>query len=143
MSAHAAAPAQKTRTAPARPPSGFPLGFYRYRNYVLFAATSLFMMLGCAMLLDALHALGQGEAAWQAFLTRMARPYYLATSTVVLLFTLYFVIRFAWVGRKIAAGRIGPIPRPPVPMAVTGILPIAGFPVLWLILLLILGGFLP
>ena len=57
------------------------MGFYRYRNYVVFAATSLFMMLGCAMLLDAIHALGQGEEAWLAFLARMARPYYLATST--------------------------------------------------------------
>jgi divalent metal cation (Fe/Co/Zn/Cd) transporter len=135
--------AAKTRTARARPPDGFPLGFYRYRNYIVFAATSLFMMLGCAMLLDAIHALGQGEAAWLAFLARMARPYYLATSTVVLLFTLYFVFRFAWVGRKIAAGRIGPIPRPPVPMFVTGVAPIGGFLTLWLILLLILGGFLP
>ena len=138
-----AAPVQKTRVAPARPPAGFPLGFYRYRNYIVFAATSVFMMLGCAMLLDAIHALGQGEEAWLAFLARMARPYYLTTSTVVLLFTLYFVFRFAWVGRKIAAGRIGPIPRPPVPMFVTGILPIGGFLTLWLILLLILGGFLP
>jgi hypothetical protein len=72
----------------------------------------------------------------------MARPYYLATSTVVLLFTLYFVIRFAWVGRKIAAGRIGPIPRPPADVR-DRCAPIGGFVTLWLILLLILGGFLP
>ncbi|HXZ86784.1 MAG TPA: hypothetical protein VEI82_14980 [Myxococcota bacterium] len=142
MSAHAPA-AEKTRTAAARPPSGFPFGFYRYRNYVLFAATSVFMALGCVGLLEGLHALGQGPEAWNAWLARMARPFDLALSLVVLAFTLYFAIRFGWVGRKIGAGRIGPVPRPPLPMPVLGVAPIGGFITLWLILLAILGGLLP
>jgi fumarate reductase subunit C len=142
VSAHAAA-VQKTPTAPPRPPAGFPVGFYRYRNYVLFAATSVFMGLGCVGLLEALHALGKGEAAWNEYLADMARPHNLALSTVVLGFTLYFVIRFAWVGRKIAAGRIGPVPRPPVPMPLIGVAPLAGSALLWVILLAIFGGLLP
>ncbi|HTO53133.1 MAG TPA: hypothetical protein VMR50_07080 [Myxococcota bacterium] len=139
MSAHAA---PRTPTAPARPPSGFPVGFYRYRNYILFAATSLFMALGCIGLLEGLHALGKGEAAWNGFLARMARPHNLVLSVVVLGFTLYFVIRFAWVGRKIGAGRIGPVPRPPLPMPLLGVAPIGGFVTVWLVLLAILGGLL-
>ena len=142
MSAHAVTPS-KTPTAPARAPSGFPIGFYRYRNYVLFAATSVFMALGCVGLLEALHALGQGEAAWNEYLADMAKPHNLALSSAVLGFTLYFVIRFAWVGRKIAAGRIGPIPRPPMPMPVLGVAPLLASIPLWLILLAIFGGLLP
>lgn len=141
MSAHAPA-APKTRTAPPRPPSGFPLGFYRYRNYVLFAATSVFMALGCFALLEAVYALSRGEAAWNAWLAAMAKPHFLVLSTVILLFTLYFAFRFGWVGRKIGAGRIGPVPRPPLPMLVLGVAPLGGFVTLWLILLAILAGVL-
>jgi hypothetical protein len=141
VSGHAAAEA-KTRTAPARAPSGFPLGFYRYRNYVLFAATSFFMALGCIGLLAGLHALSLGEGAWNAWLATLAEPHWLVLSTLVLLFTLYFAIRFFWVGRKIAVGRIGPIPGPPLPMPALGVLPIGGIVTAWLILLAILGGLL-
>jgi hypothetical protein len=135
--------AEKTRTAAPRPPAGFPFRFYRYRNYVVFAATSVFMALGCVGLLEALYALGRGEEAWKEFLANMAKPHNLVLSLVVLGFTLYFVLRFAWVGRKIAAGRIGPIPRPPLPMPLLGVAPIGGFLTLWLILLAILAGVLP
>lgn len=141
MSAHAARE-HKTPVAPARPPAGFPVGFYRYRNYILFALTSVFMGLGCVGLIEALAALGKGEAAWNEFLANMAKPHNLALTTVVLLFTLYFAIRFAWVGRKIGAGRIGPLPKPPLPMPLLGVAPIGGFVTLWLILLVILGGVL-
>jgi hypothetical protein len=132
----------RTPTAPPRPPAGFPLGFYRYRNYILFALTSVFMALGCVGLIEALYALGKGEQAWNEFLARMSSPLHLGLSTAVLLFTMYFVIRFAWVGRKIAAGRIGPIPRPPLPMPILGVAPVAGSLLLWAILLAILGGLL-
>jgi hypothetical protein len=135
-------PAGKTRTAPSRGPSGFPVGFYRYRNYVLFASTSVFMALGCVALLEGLHALSQGPEAWQAWLATMSQPHNLALSTLVLAMTLYFVIRWGWVGRKIGAGRVGPIPRPPLPMPLLGVAPIGGFVTLWLILLAILGGVL-
>jgi Fumarate reductase subunit C len=142
VSAHAPAPS-KTRTAPPRPPAGFPFGFYRYRNYVLFASTSVFMALGCFALLEGLHALASGEAAWNAWLAAMARPPFLALSSVILLFTLYFAFRFGWVGRKIGAGRVGPLPRPPLPLPVLGIAPLGGFVTLWLILLAILAGVIP
>jgi hypothetical protein len=142
VSAHGAAAAAKTRTAPSRKPDGFPFGFYRYRNYVVFAFTCIPMALGGVGLLEALHALGKGEEAWNAWLAEMARPFNLTLSLVVLAFTLYFVFRFAWVGRKIAIGRIGPIPGPPLPMPVLGVAPLAGAVPLWLIVFALLGGLL-
>ncbi len=135
----ATASAEKTRTSPARKPDGFPLGWYRYRNYTLFAFTCVPMAISLACLVIGIFALGQGEAAWQAWLARQATP---AFRLVHLGFTLYFAIRFAWVGRKIGVGRIGPIPGPPLPMPLLGIAPIGGFVTLWLVLLVILGGWL-
>ena len=139
MSAPAAA-GERTRTARARGPNGFPFGFYRYRNYVLFAATSVFMALGCVGLLEGLHALGQGPEAWRAWLSEMNSGPELALSTLVLGMTLYFAFRFGWVGRKIGAGRIGPVPPPRLPLPILGLAPLGGFVTLWLILLAILGG---
>lgn len=130
----------KTPVAPARAPSGFPMGFHRYRNYTLFASTSAFMMLGCIVLLEGLYALGQGEQAWGEWLAMMAKPQWLLASAVVLVFTLFFAVRFGWVGRKIAAGRIGPVPPPPLPLPLLGILPVGGFVTLWIVVIAILGG---
>ncbi len=62
---------------------------------------------------------------------------------VVLVDTLYFAFRFGWVGRKIAAGRIGPIPGPPLPLAILGLAPLGGFVTLWLVVLLVIGGVFP
>ena len=61
---------------------------------------------------------------------------------VCLAFTLYFAIRFAWIGRKLGAGRIGPIPAAPLPLPILGVAPIGGFVTLWIVLLVILGGWL-
>ena len=137
---HPAHAAPRTPTAPARAPSGFPVGFYRYRNYTLFALTSVFMALGCYGLLEGLHALAQGEEAWNAWLAALAKPPFLVLSLAILGFTIYFAVRFFWVGRKIAKGRIGPIPGPPLPMFALGVLPIGGIVTVWLILLAILAG---
>lgn len=132
----------KTPTAPARRPSGFPLGWYRYRNYTLFAATCIPMAIAALELLLGVAALGKSEDAWRAWLASLASPPMRAINLVCLLFSIYFAFRFGWVGRKIAAGRIGPIPRPPLPMPILGIAPLGGFVTLWLVLLVILGGFL-
>jgi fumarate reductase subunit C len=130
----------KTPTARPRPPSGFPIGFYRYRNYILFAATSVFMALGGFALLEGLHALAKGEQAWNDWLAALAKPHFFALSLAIFGFTVYFAIRFFWVGRKIAVGRIGPIPGPPLPMFALGVLPIGGIVTVWLVLLVILSG---
>ncbi len=141
MSAHAAR-APKTPTAPARAPSGFPFAFYRYRNYTIFAFTAIPMAVSLAFLVRGVAALGAGEDAWQAWLAAQSASGLTWLHLVCLLFTLYFAIRFGWVGRKIGAGRIGPVPSPPLPMPLLGVAPIGGFFTLWLVLLIILGGWL-
>ena len=137
--AHSKAP--KTPTAPARKPSGFPLGWYRYRNYTLFAATCIPMAIAALELLLGVAALGKSEEAWNAWLASLANGPTRALNFVCLIFAIYFAFRFGWVGRKIAAGRIGPIPKPPAPMFIVGVAPLGGFVTLWLVLLVILGGF--
>ncbi len=132
----------KTPTAPARKPSGFPLGWYRYRNYTLFAATCIPMAFAAVELLLGVAALGQGEEAWTAWLSTLSAPGLRALNVICLLFAIYFAFRFGWVGRKIAAGRIGPVPKPPLPMPILGLAPLGGFVTLWLVLLVVLGGFI-
>ncbi len=131
-----------TRVAPARPPSGWPLGHARYRNYVLFAFTSVFMAIASVQLLLGVRALADGPEAWQGYLGSMSSGPTLALSWVVLAFTVYFTIRWAWLTRKIAVGRVGPIPGPglPLPVLFVGVLGVfvAGF----VVTLLVLGGVL-
>jgi len=136
---HAKVP--KTPTAPARRPSGFPLGWYRYRNYTLFAATCIPMAFAALELLHGVAALGRSEEAWNAWLATLANPSTRVVNLVCLAFAVYFSFRFGWVGRKIAAGRIGPVPKPPLPLFILGAAPLGGFVTLWLVLLVILGGF--
>ncbi len=137
------APVSNTPTLEARAPDGYPFGFSHYRNYVLFAATSLFMALACIILLVGVNALAGGEESWNAYLAGLASPVMLFVNSIVLIFTLYFALRFGWVGRKIAAGgKVGPIPLAPwgIPMPLLGLAPIGGFVTLWLVVLLVLGG---
>ena len=130
----------KTRTAPPRPPDGWPFQHGRYRSYVLFALTGVFMAIGCIHLLMGVAALGAGEQAWRDYLASMGSPLMLGLNLIVIGFTVFFAIRWGWVGRKIAAGRVGPIPGPPLPLPVLGAAPVGGFVAVWLVLILILGG---
>ncbi len=138
-------PAARTRTFPARAPDGWAFGYSHYRNYVLFGATSVFMAIACIILLVGVSALASGEEAWNAYLAALASPVMLLVSAVVLVFTLYFALRFGWVGRKIpAGGKLGPIPLAPgIPMPLVGVATIGGFATLWILVLLVLGGALP
>jgi hypothetical protein len=114
-------------------------GWYRYRNHALRATCIRWRSRRSSFCGRA--ALGRGEAAWSAWLASLAGGPVRALNVLCLLFTIYFAFRFGWVGRKIAAGRIGPIPKPPLPLAILGIAPLGGFVTLWLVLLVILGGF--
>jgi hypothetical protein len=59
---------------------------------------------------------------------------------VVLAFALYFVARWSWIGRKIAVGRIGPIPPNPLPMSLLGAGPLVLYAIVWIVVLMFLGG---
>jgi fumarate reductase subunit C len=135
--ASAAAP---TRTAPARKPGGWPLAHARYRNYLLFALTSAFMAVAALLLLAGVQALGRGPDAWSAYLAWLGRPPIRALCWLTLLFTLYFTVRWAWLSRKIAAGRVGPIPGPRVPLFVIFLGTLGAFAVGLLVTLMIVGG---
>jgi fumarate reductase subunit C len=135
-----ATPAPRTRTAPALKPGGWPLAHSRYRNYLLFALTSVFMGAAALLLLAGVQALGQGKDAWRAYLTWLGTPPIRALSWLSLLFTLYFTARWAWLTRKIAAGRVGPIPRPPFPLFVLFIGTLGAFVVGLILTLMIVGG---
>jgi fumarate reductase subunit C len=112
----------------------------RYRNYVLFAFTSVFMGIAAILLLQGVRALGQGEVAWNGYLASMGSAPMRVLNILVLGFTVYFTIRWAWLSRKIGAGRVGPIPGPglPLPVLFGGLLAafIAGF----VVTLMLLGG---
>lgn len=132
--------APRTRTARARKPGGWPLAHARYRNYILFALTSVFMAIGAVLLLSGVEALGSGKAAWRAWLAWLGQPEIRVLSWISLLFTAYFTIRWAWLTRKIAAGRVGPIPRPPLPMFLLFLGTLGAFFVGLIVTLMIVGG---
>ena len=134
------APAPRTRTAPARKMGGWPFAHARYRNYILFALTSVFMGAAALLLLAGVRALGSGKEAWQAYLHWLGTPGIRALSWVSLLFTLYFTVRWAWLTRKIAAGRVGPIPGPKLPLFVLFLGTFSAFFVGLIVTLLIVGG---
>ncbi len=77
-----------TRTAPAQPPEGFWRDHPPYRNYVLFAASGALLWLGALVLLRGVLALGEGVAAWQAYLERLGSVLASAAMLVVLVGTL-------------------------------------------------------
>jgi fumarate reductase subunit C len=99
--------AEPTPTAPARAPDGFWLQHPRYRSYVLFAGTGLILAIDALILLRGVGALGQGIAAWRAYLAALGTPVGIVASWLLFLSTLFFSIRWLRVGAKI----------PPVPLA--------------------------
>jgi len=132
--------AGRTRTAPARKPGGWPLAHARYRNYLLFALTSAFMAAAVLLLLEGVEALGRGKEAWRAYLAWLGMPGIRTLAWLSLLFTLYFTVRWAWLTRKIAAGRVGPIPRPPLPLFMLFLGTLSAFVVGLIVTLMIVGG---
>jgi fumarate reductase subunit C len=132
--------APRTRTAKPRKPGGWPLTHARYRNYLLFALTSVFMAAASVLLLAGVEALGRGKEAWRAYLAWLGQPEIRMLSWLCLLFTLYFTVRWAWLTRKIAAGRVGPIPRPPLPMFMLFLGTLGAFSLGLIVTLMIVGG---
>jgi len=130
----------RTRTAAPRKPGGWPLVHARYRNYLLFALTSVFMAAAAVLLLSGVEALGRGKEAWRAWLVWLGQPQIRMLSWICLLFTAYFTVRWAWLTRKIAAGRVGPIPGPPLPLFLLFLGTLGAFFVGLIVTLMIVGG---
>jgi fumarate reductase subunit C len=98
--------AEPTPTAPARAPDGFWLEHPRYRSYVLFGGTGLILAIDALIVLRGVRALGEGTAAWAAYLAALGSPIGIAMCWLLFLATLFFSIRWLRVGAKI----------PPVPL---------------------------
>jgi fumarate reductase subunit C len=134
----ATATAEPTPTAPARPPAGFWLEHPRYRRYVLFGGTGLVLAIDALIVLRGVRALGEGIAAWEAYLAALGSPIGIAICWLLFLTTLFFSIRWLRVGAKIP-----PVPIPflfSLPPAVFLVGHYATLAVLSALLLLILAG---
>jgi fumarate reductase subunit C len=134
----AAARAEPTRTAPAPKPEGFWIQHPRYRSYVLFAGTGALLWLGALVLARGLFALGEGVAAWNAYLAALGSPAGVVAMVVIFAATVFFALRFLWIGIKVATVDLGPIPAPPAP--VIFVLHYAGLAALTGLLLLVASG---
>ena len=82
-----------TRTAPPRAPAGYPWAHARYRSYILYAATSVVFLIEGLLLLGGLRALADGPGAWEAWVTRMGHPLYVAWNVFVLVVVVWFGAR--------------------------------------------------
>ena len=127
-----------TKTAPAQLPDGWWMGHARYRRYVLFAATGGVLWLAALIVLGGIRALGNGAAAWEAYLASLGSPIGIVVMSLIVISTLFFAFRWLRVGVKIPLVAIGPVPAPPEP--VIWVAHFGGLAALTGLLLLILGG---
>jgi fumarate reductase subunit C len=102
----------RTRTAPPKRPPQFPLQG-RYRAYTLFDLTGLVYLLVGFLVLEAVWALGSGEATWQRTLDGYANPIYLAFHALALVSVVFVGVRFFSLFPKAQPPRIGPLKPPP------------------------------
>ena len=130
--------ASPTRTLPRRMPDGFWMQHTRYRNYVLFAATGLVLALVNVVLLLGVRALATSVAAWESYLAVLGSIPGVLFVLLLLLGTVYFALRFTYVGRKIPGVKLGPMPA--VGMTVALVLNMSGLVTVWLVVLVLLSG---
>ena len=127
-----------TRTLPRRLPDGWWLEHPRYRSYVMFAATGIVLSIVNVILLLGVRALGESVAAWEAYLAVLGSLPGLLFVLLLLLATVFFALRWVYVGRKVPAVKLGPIPAPSMTVAL--IASVAGLVTLWLVVLVLLSG---
>jgi len=126
-----------TRTSPARPPDGFP-GANRYRAYLGFGFGGFFLFTVSLLVLRAVWALGNGEAAWNRVQTSFQNPLYVIFHAVAFLWLTWFVLRLFRLFPKTQPKRIGPFQRPPDALMVAGLS--GAFVVVTLVVAAILWG---
>jgi fumarate reductase subunit C len=127
-----------SRTAPPRPPDGFPLADPRYRRYLLFTATGIFLALDALILIRGVEALGEGPAVWNAFLDTFRSTLGMVVSAMLVAITLFFSMRWLRVESGVPTVRIDFLPAPPTPLILVG--HFGAFVVISALILLVLGG---
>ena len=101
-----------TPMLPAREPDGWWMGHTRYRNYVLFAASGFVLLAVNVVLLLGIRALATGVDAWRAYLGALGSLLGLPLVLFLLVGTTFFSLRWLWLGQKVPAQKLGPLPAP-------------------------------
>lgn len=109
-----------TRTAPPRPPDQFPTRG-RYPSYLAFGACGAFLMISAQLLIRGVWALGDGEAAWNAYLASFGHPLYLAYHVAAFIGLTWFALRLFRLFPATQPYRMGPIKRPADAVLVAGL----------------------
>lgn len=111
---------QKTRTAPPKMPSQFPMQG-RYRAYTLFDYTGIVYLLLGFVALRVVWALGNGPEAWASMQAQLANPLYIAFHALGFASTVFVAVRFFRLFPKAQPARIGPAKPPPAPLLHAGL----------------------
>ena len=126
-----------TRTAPPNPPAGLPTGS-RFRGYIAFGFGGFFLMTVSLLMLRAVWALGNGEAAWDRVQASFQNPIYVIYHALAFLWLSWFVLRLFRLFPATQPKRIGPFQRPPDALMVAGLT--GAFVVVMLVFAAILWG---
>jgi fumarate reductase subunit C len=109
-----------TRTAPPRPPDGFPRRG-NYRGYIAFGFGGFFLMTVSLLVLRAVWALGNGEAAWNRVQASLQNPIYVIFHALAFVWLTWFILRLFRLFPATQPKRIGPLTRPPDALLVAGL----------------------
>jgi len=109
-----------TRTAPPRPPDGFP-SRGNYRSYIAFAFGGFFLFTVSLIALRAVWALGNGEAAWGRVEESFQNPIYVIYHALAFLWLSWFILRLFRLFPATQPKRFGPLKRPPDALIAAGL----------------------
>jgi fumarate reductase subunit C len=109
-----------TRTAKPRPPDGFPRQG-NYRGYIAFGFGGFFLMTVSLLMLRAVWALGNGEAAWDRVQASFQNPIYVIYHALAFLWLSWFILRLFRLFPATQPKRIGPFKRPPDALLIAGL----------------------
>jgi fumarate reductase subunit C len=124
-----------TRTAPPRRPDGFP-GQGNYRGYIAFGCGGFFLFTLALLVIRAVWAVGNGEAAWNELMRQFQNPLYVIYHALAFGWLTWFILRLFRLFPATQPKRIGPFQRPPDALLVGGLT--GAFVVVTLVVTLIL-----
>ncbi len=101
-----------TRTAPPRRPDGFP-SRGNYRSYIAFGSGGFFLFTLSFLVLRAVWAIGNGEAAWNELMRQFQNPLYVIYHALAFVWLSWFILRLFRMFPATQPKRLGPFQRPP------------------------------
>lgn len=133
-------PHRPARTRAARPiaPAEFPMRG-RYLAYTLFDWTGVVYLVLGFVVLRLLWALGTGPEAWDAMLSQLSHPLYLAFHALALVSVVFVAVRFFRLFPKAQPPFIGPLKPPPRNLLHAGLY-VAWFAVAGVLAAVLAGG---